>query len=183
MGASLESLWSPKESKILLLGSSSAGKTSILYQLKLGKKLEELPPLALNTETVPWKKHTLAFFDLSSQDNIRPIWPFFFPNTKGLIYVIDSSDAKSFEIVKQNLSLLLTEKELSQVPLLVCANKEDLATNSESDISQSIGLNIIQDRAWRLQKTSALTGKGLADGVDWLCMQMDIQESKAREKE
>ncbi len=41
-----------KESRILLIGLDAAGKTSILYKLKLGENINTVPTIGFNLETV-----------------------------------------------------------------------------------------------------------------------------------
>ena len=40
------------DSRILLLGLDAAGKTTILYKLKLGENLQTIPTIGFNVETV-----------------------------------------------------------------------------------------------------------------------------------
>jgi signal recognition particle receptor subunit beta len=44
------------------------------------------------------------------------------------IYVVDSADKKRLEETGEELQLLLEEPKLKEVPVLVFANKQDLAT-------------------------------------------------------
>ena len=41
-----------KETRILMLGLDSAGKTTILYKLKLGEVVQSVPTIGFNVETV-----------------------------------------------------------------------------------------------------------------------------------
>ncbi|GMH60683.1 hypothetical protein TrRE_jg3868 [Triparma retinervis] len=70
---------------------------------------------------------------------------------------------------KQELSAMLQEEELASSILLVFANKQDQkgALNAQQ-ISEGMGLPEIRDRQWSIQETSALKGKGLFEGFDWL---------------
>lgn len=48
----LQGLMGQKEAKILLLGLDSAGKSTILYKLKLGEAQNHEPTLGFNVETI-----------------------------------------------------------------------------------------------------------------------------------
>ena len=39
---------------------------------------------------------------------------------------------------------------------------------SEGDISNALGLNNIKNRQWAIYKTSAITGTGLKESLNWL---------------
>ena len=51
----LSKLISKKEVRILMLGLDAAGKTTTLYNLKLGKVISTIPTIGLNVETVEYK--------------------------------------------------------------------------------------------------------------------------------
>jgi signal recognition particle receptor subunit beta len=58
------------------------------------------------------------------------------------------------------------------VPLLVLANKQDLpGAMSVVEISEQLQLAQITDRPWYIQPTSAVTGAGLDEGMQWLMEQ------------
>ncbi len=64
---------------------------------------------------------------------------------------------------------MLEESDLDGVILLVFANKQDMkgALNA-AQIGDALGLASIKDRPWSIQETSALAGRGLTEGFDWL---------------
>uniref|UniRef100_A0AAQ4P2W7 ADP ribosylation factor like GTPase 3a n=1 Tax=Gasterosteus aculeatus aculeatus TaxID=481459 RepID=A0AAQ4P2W7_GASAC len=87
-----------------------------------------------------------------------------------MIYVIDSSDRKTLEETSLELFELLEEEKLAAVPLLIFANKQDLATATPtSELVECLHLHTIRDRMWQLQACSAVTAQGLQDGMTWVC--------------
>ena len=56
MGMIFSQIWAQffgfTEMRILMLGMDAAGKTSILYRLKLGEEVEPIPTLGFNVETL-----------------------------------------------------------------------------------------------------------------------------------
>ena len=78
------------------------------------------------------------------------------------IYVIDSSDTNRLEETGQELSELLAEDKLRGVPLLIYANKQDVAQSvTAADIAESLGLHNIKDRDWQIQSCVAIESKGI----------------------
>lgn len=64
---------------------------------------------------------------------------------------------------------MLNEEELKDVILLVMANKQDLKDAfSPNEVTEKLGLNQIKGRKWLVQGTSATTGQGLKEGLDWM---------------
>ncbi len=54
----------PKEMRILMLGLDAAGKTTILYKLKLGEVVTTIPTIGFNVETVQYKKIEFTVWDV-----------------------------------------------------------------------------------------------------------------------
>lgn len=114
---------------------------------------------------------TLKFqvWDLGGQTSIRPYWRCYYPNTDAIIFVVDSADGERMPVCKGELAAMLEEDELRDAVLLVFANKQDQkgALNAQQ-ISDQLGLPEVRNRQWSIQETSALQGKGLFEGFDWL---------------
>ena len=50
--------------RILLLGLDAAGKTTILYKLKLGKIVPSIPTIGFNVETIKYKNINFTMWDV-----------------------------------------------------------------------------------------------------------------------
>ena len=96
MGGSFSSFWArmfgSKEMRILMVGLDAAGKTTILYKLKLGEVVTTIPTIGFNVETVAYKNINFTVWDVGGQTKIRALWQHYFQDTQGLIYVVDSND-------------------------------------------------------------------------------------------
>ena len=114
-----------KEMRILMLGLDAAGKTTILYKLKLGEVVSSVPTIGFNVETLEYKKIKFTVWDVGGQDKIRLLWRHYYQNTQGLIFVVDSSDRDRVELAKEELHRMLGEEELRDAVVLVFANKQD----------------------------------------------------------
>jgi small GTP-binding protein len=82
-----------QNSKILMLGLDSAGKTTILYSLKLGKVTNTIPTIGFNVEELHYEKINFIVWDVGGQHKLRNLWAHYYENTNGLIFVVDSSDS------------------------------------------------------------------------------------------
>merc|ERR1712070_832847 len=130
MGLHFSRIWETwvgkKEMRILMVGLDAAGKTTILYRLKLGEVVTTIPTIGFNVETVEYKNISFNVWDVGGQDKIRPLWRHYYTNTQGLIYVVDSNDRERIEENREELHKMLAEEELKDAVLLVFANKQDL---------------------------------------------------------
>ena len=60
-----------KEMRILMVGLDAAGKTTILYKLKLGEVVTTIPTIGFNVETVEYKNISFTVWDVGGQDKVR----------------------------------------------------------------------------------------------------------------
>ncbi|XP_014247311.1 ADP-ribosylation factor 2 [Cimex lectularius] len=165
----LTRLFGKKQMRILMVGLDAAGKTTILYKLKLGEIITTIPTIGFNVETVEYKNICFTVWDVGGQDKIRPLWRHYFQNTQGLIFVVDSNDRDRLSEAEKELQNMLREDELRDAVLLVFANKQDLPNAmNPSDLTDKLGLNHLRNRQWYIQSTCATQGHGLCEGLDWL---------------
>ena len=159
-----------KQLKILLLGLDNAGKTTILKSL-IGETVKNLPPTkGFNFQKINYKNIEFCIWDLGGQKSIRKFWENYYEQENhGLMYVIDSSDTYRLEESGKELYLILQQPELSNLPVLIYANKQDLNLSLSADeILDQLNLNRIIDRNWTIISCSAITKQGLTVGLDWL---------------
>ena len=165
----LTKLFGTAEYRLLIVGLDAAGKTSILYRLKLGETVQTIPTIGFNVETVLYKNTSLTMWDVGGCDKIRPLIRHYFQNTQALIFVIDSLDRERLSEAGDELWRMLSEDELRDAPVLFYLNKIDLPAGlTSNDVIQQMRLNQIRQRQWTLQPCSCSTGDGLYEGLDWL---------------
>jgi len=164
----LSRLFAKKQMRILMVGLDAAGKTTILYKLKLGEIVTTIPTIGFNVETVEYKNISFTVWDVGGQDKIRPLWRHYYQNTQGLIYVVDSSDKERIAESKDELHKMLGEDELRDAIVLVFANKQDLPQAIPvPELTTRLELNKLR-RKWYVQAACATQGTGLYEGLDWL---------------
>uniref|UniRef100_A0A8C9RGJ5 ARF GTPase 5 n=1 Tax=Scleropages formosus TaxID=113540 RepID=A0A8C9RGJ5_SCLFO len=149
MGLQISSLLSrffgKQQVRILMVGLDAAGKTTILYKLKLGEIVTTIPTIGFNVETVEYKNICFTVWDVGGQDRIRVLWRHYFQNTQ------------------------LQEIELQNAVLLVFANKQDLPNAmSVHDLTDKLSPHVQRGTTWHIQATCATQGTGLYEGLDWL---------------
>ena len=75
MGNVFSNIWKKMigntEMRILMVGLDSAGKTTILYKLKLGEVVTPIPTIGFNVEQVIYKNISFIVWDVGGQDKIR----------------------------------------------------------------------------------------------------------------
>ncbi|EAT81941.2 hypothetical protein SNOG_10547 [Parastagonospora nodorum SN15] len=176
MGASISKMmnkiFGSKEMRLLMLGLDAAGKTTILYKLKLDQDVTTIPTVGFNVETVTYKNTKFNVWDVGGQDKIRPLWRHYFsgmlgrdgtvPGTQGLIFVIDSNDRDRIDEAKTELTRIIQDREMKDALLLVFANKQDL-NGDRLELGK-----IAKDHVWKVEPSCATTGEGIFEGLAWL---------------
>jgi len=158
-----------KDCRILMVGLDAAGKTTILYKLKLGEVVTTIPTIGFNVETVEYKNISFTVWDVGGQDKIRPLWRHYYQNTQGIIFVVDCNDRERVGEAKDELNRMLSEDELRDAVLLVLSNKSDLPqAMAAAETADKLGLHALRNRQWFIQATCATNGEGLYEGLDWL---------------
>jgi len=169
-----------QEKRILMVGLDAAGKTTVLYQLKLGEVVTTIPTIGFNVETVEYKNIEFTVWDIGGQHLIRPLWRHYYHGTEAVIFVVDSNDRERIapsssaqhqcdDNVRDELHGLLSDELLQDAVLLVLANKQDLPNAMTVDeVSDKLELSKLRRRQWYIQGTCARSGDGLYSALDWL---------------
>jgi len=169
MGKIVSKVFGNKEMRILMLGLDAAGKTTILYKLKLGQSVNTIPTVGFNVETVTYKNVKFNVWDVGGQDKIRPLWRHYYTGTQGLIFVVDCADRDRIDEARQELHRIINDREMRDAIILIFANKQDLPEAMKPhEIQEKLGLTRLRDRNWYVQPACATTGDGLYEGLTWL---------------
>ena len=112
-----------KEVRLLMLGLDAAGKTTILYKMKLNEVVNTIPTVGFNVETFQYKNIEFNAWDVGGQMKLRSMWSYYFDNVDALVYVIDSSDIDRLQENAETLHSLLNDQTLKNASVLVYANK------------------------------------------------------------
>jgi ADP-ribosylation factor protein 1 len=183
MGLMFAKVWdrmfSKEEKRILMVGLDAAGKTTILYKLKLGEVVTTIPTIGFNVESVEYKNISFTVWDVGGQDKIRPLWRHYYQNTQGIIFVVDSNDRERVGDARSELERMLGEPELNDAILLVFANKQDLPkAMPTSELTEKLGLHAMRSRTWFIQGCCATNGDGAcarAAGRACVCGRVALQ--------
>ena len=159
--------FSNREARVLMLGLDAAGKTTVLYKLKLNETVTTIPTIGFNVESVsPCKGLKFTVWDFGGQEKLRPLWRPYFQNTQGLIYVVDSSDLERILEARRELFGVLDSPEMEGVPVVVIANKQDLPRALRSHhLAQQLALVQHKANPWHVQEACATTGEGIYEAM------------------
>lgn len=174
--AHLDVLWKSfnRESSILILGLDNAGKTAVLYALKLGECISyTIPTIGFNVEEVNVGNLNIKLWDVGGQTKLRALWPHYFAQTDGIVFVIDSADIDRMDLVKTELHTLMSHKELNELPFLILANKQDLPNALDKQkIIKVLDLQAVTWLEWQVVECCATQNDRAKLGLEWLAEQI-----------
>nr|XP_022315499.1 ADP-ribosylation factor-like isoform X1 [Crassostrea virginica] len=165
--------------RILMLGLDGAGKTSMLYKLKMNEHIHTIPTIGFNLETVsPVKGMSFTVWDVGGMGRIRSLWRDYYQNTEGLIYVVDSSDRERIAESREELFGILQSDEMVRVPVVIVANKQDLPNALKpSEVTDSMQLHKLTGRKWYIQAACATTGEGIFESMQKMAKMVKVYKS------
>jgi len=180
-----EKILLPKPFQITMIGLNDSGKTSILYRLKINEFIPTAPTTAFNMERIKLTKNTrLAIWDVGGSENIRPLWRTYLRQADGIVFVVDSTDRRRMDEIKEELLLALSSCLKERVPVLIFANKQDLHYSMDPlDIIEQLELDTLKEKnPWVMQAASAKTGDGIKEGYTALISMIDEKRFVAKAK-
>ena len=152
-----------------MVGLDNAGKTTVLYKLKLGEVVTTIPTIGFNVETVDYKNISFTVWDVGGQTKLRGLWHHYFENSDAVIFVVDSSDRERLHEAREELDNILQDDRLRDSSLLVFSNKIDKPQSvTTTEVTDKLCLDKHRGRQWFIQATCAVTGEGIVDGLEWL---------------
>ncbi len=158
--------------EITLVGLQGAGKTTLLAAISDGKLAAErdtIPTIGLNTRKVTRGAVSIKLWDIGGQPRFRAMWERYCRGVNSIVFVVDAADPSTWPSAKESLKDLVTKPALSGIPLLVLANKSDVAEAvDERRIAAELELPLINDREVACYAISAKRVVNVDVVLNWL---------------
>ncbi|XP_049882232.1 uncharacterized protein LOC126378105 [Pectinophora gossypiella] len=126
---------------LILIGLDNAGKTKTVNNLAGERDDKVLPTVGFKAVNLVHKDTPVTIYDLGGGPEFRQIWPQYYSEVHGVIFVIDSSDFSRLDECKAVLEEVLSHDKISGKPVLILANKQD-KSGALDDIDVVEKLNI-----------------------------------------
>ena len=144
--------------KVILLGESSVGKTSLI-KVAIGKKFNssELTTYSANYSIKKFnyngKEYTFNLWDTIGQEKYRALTKMFFKDSKIIILVYDITSEKSFKELEYWYSQVVNELGKEGYYLAIVGNKNDLY--NQEKINKDQGKKFAESKNGKFKLTSA----------------------------
>lgn len=154
------------ESKIVVLGNSGVGKSSLSLRFCQGRfpQSHEVTIgaafLQQTVRTTSGIQHKLHIWDTGGQERFRAMAPLYYRDAAGALIVFDCTDAGSFGSVSFWIDEL-TNKGPGNIVIFVVANKCDVSPALRA-VSREEAASFCNSRSLVYFEASALSGEGVA---------------------
>uniref|UniRef100_A0A7S1TK32 ADP-ribosylation factor n=1 Tax=Erythrolobus australicus TaxID=1077150 RepID=A0A7S1TK32_9RHOD len=162
---------------ILIIGLDGAGKTTVTYQITLGKHVNTVPTMGHNKESMKYEGRKLDLFDVGGSMLVRETWRLYARAADAIIFVVDSADTARLEEAALTLKKLFYTDEqlkkpnpgLANTTLLILANKQDApGALPSSKIERYFEPDSLPCRAAQVVPCDARSGENIQAGLMWL---------------
>ncbi|KAM4733445.1 EF-hand calcium-binding domain-containing protein 4B [Anableps anableps] len=170
--------------KIVLVGNSSVGKTSLLQRFcddrfHPGTCATVGIDYSVKTITVDNSQVALQLWDTAGQERYRSITKQFFRKADGVIVMYDVTAEQSFTAVRQWLTSV-KEGTGGEIPIMLLGNKTDKET--EREVQKEVGERLAKDCQMTFFECSACSGANVAESMVYLARILKEQEDQEKEK-
>uniref|UniRef100_A0A3Q0RQV7 Calcium release activated channel regulator 2A n=1 Tax=Amphilophus citrinellus TaxID=61819 RepID=A0A3Q0RQV7_AMPCI len=170
--------------KIVLVGNSSVGKTSLLRRFcdgcfHPGTSATVGIDYSVKTITVDNSQVALQMWDTAGQERYRSITKQFFRKADGVVVMYDITTEQSFTAVRQWLTSV-KEGAGEDIPIMLLGNKTDKAT--EREVQKSVGERLAKDCELTFYECSACSGYNVVESMVHLARILKEQEDREKEK-
>ncbi|XP_018558992.1 EF-hand calcium-binding domain-containing protein 4B [Lates calcarifer] len=170
--------------KIVLVGNSSVGKTSLLRRFcddcfHPGTSATVGIDYSVKTITVDDSQVALQMWDTAGQERYRSITKQFFRKADGVVVMYDITAEQSFTAVRQWLTSV-KEGAGEDIPIMLLGNKTD--KEIERQVQKGVGERLAKDCQMTFYECSACSGHNVVESMVHLARILKEQEDREKEK-
>ncbi|KAH8551123.1 ADP-ribosylation factor-like protein 8B [Umbelopsis sp. PMI_123] len=166
----LRSLFFKTEMELTLVGLQNSGKTTLVNVIASGQFIEDsIPTVGFNMRKVTKGSVTLKLWDIGGQPRFRSMWERYCRGVNAIVFVVDAADHAKIDAARTELKSLLEKPQLSNIPVLVLGNKNDLPDALNVDeLIETLNLKTITNREVSCYSISAKNQVNIDITLQWL---------------
>jgi len=165
--------------KILLLGDSKVGKSSLLFKYSDGTFSDSYlstQGIDMKTKKIDGINLNMQLWDTSGKERFRTLTSSYYNKAKGILVVFDITNLDSFGNVRKWIQDI-KRYAMEDVSLILIGNKSDLV--KERRVSFQDGKEFAEEYGIKYIETSAKSSEGLDNAFN--CLARMIIESKSNQ--
>uniref|UniRef100_A0A8C5ADE2 EF-hand domain-containing protein n=1 Tax=Gadus morhua TaxID=8049 RepID=A0A8C5ADE2_GADMO len=170
--------------KIILVGNSSVGKTSLLKRFcddcfHPGTSATVGVDYSVKTILVDNSQVALQMWDTAGQERYRSITKQFFRKADGVVVMYDITSELTFTGVRQWLTSVQEDAD-EEIPVMILGNKTD--KEREREVQTAAGVRLAKDGQFIFYECSACSGHNVMESMVHMARILKEQEDRAKEK-
>ncbi|XP_049848878.1 ADP-ribosylation factor-like protein 8 [Schistocerca gregaria] len=170
----IKSLFWRQEMELTLVGLQNSGKSTLVNSIATGTFEDMAPTVGFNMKKVTKGNVSIKMWDIGGQQKFRSMWERYCRGVNAIVFVVDSADLDRIPQARKELHLLVNKSQLSDIPLLVLGNKNDLqGALSLDNLIKEMDLTSIKGREVCCYSISAKNVVNIDITLDWLIKHAD----------
>ena len=170
--------------KIILLGDSSVGKTSMIIRFCDGEfNGEGTATVGIDTKTKYLKRNgkkiELGIWDTAGQERFRSLAKNFYTAVDGILLVFDEGNKSSFKHIKNWVNEINNNIDIKQVSIIIVGNKCDLI---EKEVEMETVIDFCNQQNLKFYETSAKADINIIETFGELIDKMVKKDSESKQK-
>ena len=160
-----------KEATIIIIGLDNAGKSTLLHRMSKGAFGTFAPTEKPANDEFNVGGVTFKAWDLGGHEAVRQIWDDFLPSCDGVLFLIDAADTDRLAEAEEEISALVLDNALWDVPIAVLYNKEDLPfamATPELEVALKWPELVQREGPIAGFRCSVLNGTGYTEAIQWI---------------
>eukprot|EP00455_Lapot_gusevi_P048350 TRINITY_DN6662_c0_g3_i5.p1 TRINITY_DN6662_c0_g3~~TRINITY_DN6662_c0_g3_i5.p1 ORF type:complete len:181 (+),score=35.79 TRINITY_DN6662_c0_g3_i5:117-659(+) len=164
------SIFWKQEMELAIIGLQNAGKSTFVRVITDGEFIEDMiPTIGFNMHKITKNKVQIKLWDLGGQQKFRSMWERYCRGVQVIIFVMDAADVNNVAAAKAELDDILSKPALTNIPLLVLANKNDLPDAMSPEVAtRALELERIQGREVAIYSISCKNIVNIDITMDWI---------------
>jgi len=160
----------------------AAGKTKLLYHMKLGPltqltrgNVDFEPTAAMNYEVVKvvsqGSKFHMHVWDLSGNVHLRSMWQHYCTSVRvdAVFFVVDANDKARFDEAREALQQVLHSPALAQAVKLVILNVKGADAEEQTALAQHLGVPEAHRSIRVFEVNPEDNNRGVQAALEWVC--------------
>jgi len=165
---------------LVVFGLDNAGKSTFISALSGKLDKETKPTVGFSPTRLAGDEFDVCLYDLGGGSRFRGIWPSYYADVHGIIYMVDSADPERFEESSDCLRKIMADERCSSKPLLVVGNKQDTpGAASLEQLTSSFKVDTLGSK-WKAYPCCAVNPESphhvaVQESVEWLLLTIKTQ--------
>lgn len=160
----------PLKVTLAVFGLDAAGKSTLITAVAGEVDKHCAPTVGFSPNHFRSEAWDLMMFDLGGGSKFRGIWKEYYSELHGVVFVVDSANPSRLAEAKEALWGILQDSRATNKPLLIFANKQDVANAQRArDVEVALGVqDVPKHHVFGCSAIADPVDENIEKGLEWL---------------